>query len=180
MLAIRLLFRPHQPLRLGPISIQGLIPKRRHEIARALADTVESELLLMDELFNNALTPELEQDITRRLLQMVEERGRQRLPMFLPQAVRSMIIDQLQKILAEELSLNLPQLSREFAGLLRSNIDVKQIVEVRLNMLDLVQLEDLIVRLAQKELRAIEYLGGIIGFVIGLVQVAVLVLMPSS
>ncbi len=174
LLAIRLLFRPHKPLVLGPVVIQGLIPKRRNEIARALAATVSGQLLKMDELFTAALTPELQEEICARVLVLVEERGKSRLPVFLPEGIRNMIMEYVRKAVAEEIHDHLPSLTGQFAGMLKDNIDVEKIIIDRLDAMDLMQLEELIVSLAKKELKAIEYVGGILGFIIGLLQVLLL------
>ena len=46
LLAIRLLFHPRRPLRLWPLpfKIQGLLPKRREELAENIADIVSEQL----------------------------------------------------------------------------------------------------------------------------------------
>src|SRR5690606_18724795 len=44
-IAIRMLFRPRNPVRLLGLRWQGLIPKRQKEIARKTAEIVEREIL---------------------------------------------------------------------------------------------------------------------------------------
>ncbi|MCL6583108.1 MAG: DUF445 family protein [bacterium] len=39
-LAVRMIFHPYQPLGLGPLKIQGLVPKRREELAISIGKTV--------------------------------------------------------------------------------------------------------------------------------------------
>ncbi|NLD91879.1 MAG: DUF445 family protein [Fibrobacter sp.] len=41
---------------------------------------------------------------------------------------------------------------------------------------DLVKFESIIYNIANKELKAIEYLGGVLGFVVGLVQLGIVLL----
>ena len=43
-------------------------------------------------------------------------------------------------------------------------------IEEKINQLNLKELEELILAIAKKELKHIEYLGGIIGLIIGLFQ----------
>jgi uncharacterized membrane protein YheB (UPF0754 family) len=51
---------------------------------------------------------------------------------------------------------------------------VKQLVEDRINSLDLDELERLVHRIAANEFKRIELLGGVLGFLIGLIQLLLL------
>ncbi|HCX79706.1 MAG TPA: DUF445 domain-containing protein, partial [Firmicutes bacterium] len=44
-LAIKFLFRPRKPWRIGPLVIQGVIPRRRKDLAAAVGQVVATELL---------------------------------------------------------------------------------------------------------------------------------------
>ncbi len=43
--AVWMLFHPRRPIKLGPITIQGVFPKKRREIAENMAKTVEENIL---------------------------------------------------------------------------------------------------------------------------------------
>ena len=45
VVAIRMLFRPKEPIKVGGITLQGVLPKRQKELAKAIALAVEKELL---------------------------------------------------------------------------------------------------------------------------------------
>ena len=49
-------------------------------------------------------------------------------------------------------------------------MNIKEIVENKVNDLDLIELENIILSVADKELKHIELLGLILGFLIGIVQ----------
>ena len=49
-LAIKLLFRPYKEINFVFFKLQGLIPKRRHEIAVNIADVIEKELISLEEI----------------------------------------------------------------------------------------------------------------------------------
>ena len=55
-------------------------------------------------------------------------------------------------------------------------IHVKELVEKRIKSLDLDDLERLVHKIASKEFRRIELLGGVLGFIIGLIQLLLLYL----
>jgi len=172
VLAIRLLFRPHKPVKLGPVTMQGLIPKRRGEIAAAIADTVARELVDIGALLHRAATPEVQAHLTAAVLRVVETRGKERLPGFIPEPFRSMLMDYVRKLVEEELAANLPMFLDEVTASLQNQIDIKAMVVERINAMELMQVETMVLTLASRELKAIEYLGGILGFIIGLVQLA--------
>ena len=52
----------------------------------------------------------------------------------------------------------------------KEQLQLKELVEEKINSFDLEELEDLIIRLSKQELKQIEVLGGIIGFFVGTVQ----------
>ena len=170
VLAIRLLFRPFKPLRIGPLVIQGLIPKRRSEIADAVAETVANELVDIGGLLQQMSTPELQQELITAVLRIVDERGKERMPLFIPEAIRTMIMDFLRKLITEELTTNLPVFLVGVVDSLRDKIDIRTMVSERIEAMDLEHIERMTLKLARRELKAIEYLGGVLGFIIGLFQ----------
>lgn len=170
VLAIRLLFRPLKSLRIGPFVVHGLIPKRRSEIAVAVAETVASELVDIGGLLKQVTTPEVQEQLIKSIMHVVEARGKERMPIFLPEAIRTMILDFLRKLVEEELTTNLPSFLTQIVDSLKDKIDIRTMVVERIEAMDLEQVESMVLGLAGRELKAIEYLGGMLGFMIGLVQ----------
>ena len=58
--AIKMLFRPYKEINFGLFKIQGLIPKRKHEIAVSIADTVQKELISLKDVTSSLDGEELE------------------------------------------------------------------------------------------------------------------------
>ena len=67
-----------------------------------------------------------------------------------------------------------PSASGVLRDALSEHLDVGQMVQEKVRQLDLDALEALVFRVARQEFRYIELLGGLIGFVVGLVQVLVM------
>ncbi|MEE9543020.1 MAG: DUF445 family protein, partial [Thermodesulfobacteriota bacterium] len=72
--AIKLLFRPHEPISIMGFSIQGLIPKRRRQIARSMADTIESELLSSKDFASILDSVDWKGEVERTIEELVEHR----------------------------------------------------------------------------------------------------------
>lgn len=55
LLAIRLIFRPLNPVKIPllGIEIQGLIPKRRFDISRNIGEALEHEIISTEEIIDN-------------------------------------------------------------------------------------------------------------------------------
>ena len=57
--AIKMLFRPRQPWRFLGLSLQGVMPKRQHDIAVKIGEVVEEDLLNSEDILNAINTEEL-------------------------------------------------------------------------------------------------------------------------
>ncbi|WP_138159721.1 DUF445 domain-containing protein [Peptoniphilus catoniae] len=55
VLAIRRLFRPYKKVKIGPIYFQGLIAKRKEDIAKSVADTVTRDLVDREDLIGQLI-----------------------------------------------------------------------------------------------------------------------------
>ena len=69
-IAIRLVFAPREPVKLGPVTIQGLFHKRQNEVAEAFGRTVATRVLNAD----NIVTTVMETEGAARMSQIVERR----------------------------------------------------------------------------------------------------------
>lgn len=65
--------------------------------------------------------------------------------------------------------------ARDYAN---DEVQVSALVEEKINAFDLDELEKMITGISSTELRFIEILGGVLGFIIGLVQLAFLYFFP--
>ena len=177
VIALRMLFWPREPVILLGIKLQGLLPRRQAEIAQQLGALVENELMLVDQLMDKINTPEMQERIIGRLVETVELRLYELLPKLVPSRVTRMILDAVEKILRQESPAIMDSLLHEGQAYLLSELRVSKIVEDKINSYDLKELEDLVKGLSMRELTFIEVLGGIIGFLVGLIQLAVLYLL---
>lgn len=172
VLAIKLIFRPYKTFYLfGFIPIQGLIPKRRAEIAYSIGQVVEKELLTSAELITELTnSSQVEEKVVRTVSANIKNRLLKYIPPFIPNSLKENLMHIIDNVIAGEgekfFRDTLPQLTEE----LKDTIPVAQMVEDKINKFNLRELEDLIFSIAKRELKHIEYLGGIIGLIIGLFQ----------
>ena len=174
--AIRMLFPPRQPLRLGPILIQGLIPRRQEEIAERIADIVQQELLGQQFLRQQVEQLQLEEHAERAVIRLV--RGRigpqiRRIPM-VGRRMEPVLIAHLERITINVILEELERLQNDILTQAEKQQQIREIVRGKILSFELETLEALVLRLASQEFRQIELLGAVLGYLVGLVQIALL------
>lgn len=176
VVAVRMLFWPRQPINLGFYTVQGVLPKRQAQIAASLGELVEKELLSLDDVLDKINTPDIQQKLIDKVSAMVKGRLTELLPKIIPGRLIQIIVDTLDKILIQESAQIIEQLFKSGSEYLTSEIHISKIVEDKVNAYDLQQLEDIIKGISAPELTFIEVLGGVMGFIIGLVQVLIIMI----
>jgi len=171
-IAIWMLFHPRRLLRFGPFRLQGLIPRRQNDIADKVSRAIVEHLLDEEEMrkilrridIHQHILPVINDVITRELSMSLAER-------FKPAAsIQKRVIALVQQRVAARLPHSLNDLHDGLATNVIKDVDVESHLRERLGSLDLDQLEQLTWAVGKRELRTIEYLGGLIGALIGLAQ----------
>ena len=171
-LAVKLIFRPFKPWRIPLIGyeIQGLIPKRRAEIAVSIGKTVEEELISVEELINRMIEGENKQEIIikikKNMLSVIDDK----IPSLIPHAIKQAILSKISDMLNRETESFIDKMMVDVIHKATQSINVSQIVEEKVNNFDLLQLENIILSISKQELKHIELLGGVLGFMIGVIQ----------
>jgi uncharacterized membrane protein YheB (UPF0754 family) len=176
--AIKMLFRPQQPIRLIFFELQGLLPKRQREIASSIGELIEERLLSLDDLFDSVDTPEVRRRILTEVVQALKVRLRKTLLRIVPDKLYRLIEDNLEKIVRQEADQIIHKAIKSGRESVTTQLSVRQMVEDKINGFDLNELEKMIRQVSSTELRFIEILGGILGFLLGLIQVAIILLFP--
>lgn len=171
VVAIRLIFRPIEPIKIPILNIEivGLIPKRRAEIAANVGEIIQEEFLSMDEILANVITDEDKEEVVRYIKARIKIIIHEKVS-FIPSGIKSMIQDYLGEIIESEVKQSIDELSKNIINKANERIDIQKMVEDKINELDLFELEEIIIRIAKKELKHIEILGLVLGFLIGIVQ----------
>ena len=168
--AIKMLFRPVNPIKILFFTIQGVFPKRKDQMAISLADTIERELLSKEVIMDKILSPdkieELKELIKRRLIEKVSEMLPPMVKMFMGGDPEAMVA----KIINKEGDKILDSLIDELKTKGLEGLDIREIVKDRIDALDFVEFERIIFGLMSRELRFVEIIGLFLGAFIGLLQ----------
>ncbi len=172
--AIILLFRPHNAIRIPLLgySIQGLLPKYRDELAHSVGEILEKEFVSVKDIFMTLSEEESKEDLLNVILHTASRRIDQKLPRFIPDNLRATLKDYITSFLSTEISSIFDEALSKLEEYLSEKISIQELVENKLKLLNMDELEALVVKVAARELKHIEIIGGVLGFLIGLIQMA--------
>ncbi|KUK14087.1 MAG: DUF445 family protein [Synergistetes bacterium] len=179
VIAIKLLFRPHEPVRIPilGIEIQGVLPRRKRAIAKAIAEVVEEELLSKNDVWAKLESPEIEDALVRRILSLIEKRVKEAYPSWFPETFLFPISYFLNGWLERKLREAIPEIRDKIREEVLERLTLKDIVEGKVNAFDFKEFEGIVMRVASRELRFVEIAGGVLGLLIGFIQLAIIKLM---
>ncbi|AEF93908.1 protein of unknown function DUF445 [Desulfotomaculum nigrificans CO-1-SRB] len=178
LIAVKAIFKPYEPIHiLGlPWAIQGVVPKQRAELARSIGEVVEKELLKVEDLLDQMKSPEVLNQITHTANNSIRAMVEERMPVWVPTTVRTVILEMLGDMLNKQMPQMIRQIIDQASGSVVEKISLAQLVEDKMNAYEIAHLENIILKVAAKELKHIEIIGGVLGFLIGLVQVGIVFL----
>jgi uncharacterized membrane protein YheB (UPF0754 family) len=175
-IAVAMIFRPRKPVNILGLRIIGLIPKRKADLARKIGETVEQELISHQDIQKSLETPGFRDGIIDTIMLKLDDRigewtgANPFLAMFAAGKTANIIKDSIR----DELQKALPDVMASMFEKMESHVNFKEIVREKIEGFDFEKLERIIYAIAAKELRAIEWYGGVLGFLVGLVQVAII------
>lgn len=174
VIAIRLLFRPYKVITIPILNwhLQGLIPKRQKDIAVAIGNVVSSELITGQDIVASLKRGDVKDRVLQKVKLLVQERVMTRLPFLLPQSLQETVAEYIGKLLTQEVSKTLenPENALSLNDIENIKSEISSIVENKILSFEMQRLEEIIHSLAKAELKHIELLGGLLGFVIGILQ----------
>lgn len=172
IIAIKLIFRPLQPVKVPLINltIQGLIPKRREEIAKSIGTVIEEELLSIKDIIGQIVTEEDISGIKATIRLKIGAIIENKLPAIIPSAFKNMISSYVEDIINSEGDKMIRDMIESMIDKATAEISLSALVEEKINTFELEKIESIILDIAKKELKHIEILGGALGFIIGLIQ----------
>lgn len=171
-IAVKMIFRPLNPIRipLFNINIQGLIPKRRADIAHTIGDVIDKELISIESIFGKFIENTGKEELINKVKEKLKQAVSTNLPSLLPSVIKQMILDYANEIIDRETEGFIIEAVDKLMDNASIHVRIAEMVEEKINSFELEKMEALTMKIAKKELRHIEILGGIIGFVIGIVQ----------
>ncbi|MBM3921766.1 MAG: DUF445 family protein [Sphingomonadales bacterium] len=174
-IAIKMLFHPREPINLFGLTIQGIFPKNQSQFAQKLGKLVSGEFLSFSDIEKKISEPGNIQKMMPLIEQHVDTFLNKRLSEQLPMIsmfLGDKTIAKLKATFMQEIETILPAVMRSYAGELRTDLDLEEIITEKVSRFSSDRLEELLYQIMAKEFRFVEWVGAFIGLLIGLLQVA--------
>jgi uncharacterized membrane protein YheB (UPF0754 family) len=178
-IAIKMLFHPREPKKILGITFHGIFPKRQRQFAEKLGKLVSTELISFSEIESRITNP----DNIKKLLPFVEKKVddflRRKLSEVFPvisMFIGDSTINQLKGVFMDELEEIFPELISSYMKNLESQLDLEKIVTEKVYGFSSDKMETILNQIMSKEFRFVEIIGGVLGFIIGIVQVLITLL----
>lgn len=180
-IAVKMLFRPHKPKKFLFLKFHGLVPKRQSEIAASLGRMIERDLFSHKDIeavlrsSNSAAeaTSFMNEQVDAFVVKFVASNPM--VGMFL----QGSMLDQVKSALAAQVAEKFPDFIGRLVEKVEQGLDIKAIVQAKVESFDLTKLEAVIQEVSNRELKTIELLGGVLGFIVGLFQVGLMLLLAQ-
>lgn len=174
--AIKMLFHPRQPKKILGITFHGIFPKRQQQFAEKLGKLVSAEFLSFDDIEQKISSPDNLKKIMPMIENHIDDFLRHKLSNEMPvisMFIGDKTISKLKESFMKEIEILFPQVMKQYAGNLKAELDLEQIVITKVSGFSSDKLEEVLQQIMSKEFRFVEIIGAVIGFIIGLVQVII-------
>lgn len=175
-IAVKMLFHPKEPINLGFFKLQGIFHQRQKDIALKLGNTIERKLLSHADI-HDILTSD---DFVQKILPIVERNlddfvthrltGIHPMLAMLPESMVGMIKEKLM----DEFARFIPKVMDGAGDALEEHVNIKEIIRQKIENFDVSELEDILFSILKSEFKMIEYIGGVLGFFIGISQLLII------
>jgi uncharacterized membrane protein YheB (UPF0754 family) len=172
-----MLFHPKKKINLYLFSVQGIFPKRQSVLAERLGKIVSTELFSFEDIkerFTSTSTAmEINKVLDEKLEDFMEVKIKSVMPalaMFLNKDAKARIKDTLH----QEFQNILPDILNKYSEKLEKDINVEEIVYQKVAAFSSDKLEQILFSIMKKEFKFIEILGGVLGFMIGIIQLVLI------
>jgi uncharacterized membrane protein YheB (UPF0754 family) len=170
------LFRPQRSISLAGFRWQGILPRIQLKMASQLGKWVSTHFISFDQLAGTIGSA----DNLEKLMPMVEtqidhflrEKLAQEMPM-ISMFIGDKTIGKVKAVFMDELRSLFPKLMQEYAATLSEKIDIEKLVAEKVANINTGDLEKALYQQYGQYVRRLHAMGAIIGFVMGLIQLAI-------
>lgn len=170
VVAVKMLFRPRDPVRVLFWEIQGALPRRQADLARTVGEVVEKELFSVSDLLDQVNTPEMQELLVGTVVGLVKQRLDEVMPRFVPNGVTGKLGDLVETVLRREAPGIVQAAIDNGREKMLQEIQISKLIEEKIGQYNVADAEQLVLKVSSRELRFIEIMGGVLGLLIGVLQ----------
>lgn len=174
-LALKLIFRPVHPVKIGPFTLQGLFMKRQNEVSEQYAKILANELLTSEHIFSfiietKGMEPiaELCRKHVKRLVDTTTGTTRKTVLQF---AIGTSGYERIKHVAAERLVEALPHSIATMFDYADRSLEIGATLESKLKSLSKLDFEDVLHPIFQEDELTLIIVGAVLGAVAGFIQI---------
>ncbi len=174
--AIKMLFHPKVPIKLGFVTLHGVFPKNQDQFASKIANLVGNELFSFADIKEKMNSTDNHEEILKVINDKIDIFLKEKLVAAMPMLAMIMgdeLRNKIKTTLVAEFETMLPEVIENYANNLEKKINVKEVVEAKVKKFSLEKMEEVMYGIMSKEFRFIEVVGAVLGFLIGLLQILI-------
>ena len=178
-LALKTLFRPLEPKKFMGFTFQGILPKQRQEIAARLGQIAAKEFSSFTWLEQKISDPVNIEKIKPLLETHIDDFLRNKLKEQMPMIgmfIGDKTINTLKVLFMQEIETLFPQVMQHYAVNLKNDLNIEQMVVSKISDVSPEKIESLFYKNLAKEFRIANGLGAVVGFLIGIIQLVIILL----
>ncbi|MCO5232965.1 MAG: DUF445 family protein [Chitinophagales bacterium] len=173
-IAIKMLFYPRQPKKILFLTFHGIFPKNKSRIATKLGNVVQRDLINFNDIKERLKDSDSINNVNEEIALRVDEALRNRLgKMGISNVVPEQIITAIHKVIVREIHKNLPTLIDTTISKVEGKLNIQEIVYNKVQNFSDEKLEQLLMDITAREFKFIEIIGGVLGFLIGIIQLLI-------
>lgn len=175
-MAIQLLFRPRKPMKIFGVTFQGIFPKRQQQFAEKLGKLASTEFFSVGDMEQKISNPENLRKVMPLIETNVDDFLRNRLKEEMPvigMFIGDKTITNLKGMFMKEIETFFPLVMKQYATNLTAEVNLEQIVSKKIAKFSTDKLEKLLHHSLSGELRQFRIMGAVVGFIIGVVQILI-------
>ena len=175
-IAIKMLFHPREPTKILGITFQGIFPKRQRQFAEKLGKLVSTELISFKEIEEKITHTGNLEKVMPVIENRIDDFLRRKLSDVFPiisMFIGDSTINQLKVVFIDELRTIFPEIIRKYMKNLESELDMEEIVTSKVAGFSSDKMENILNQIMSSEFRFVEIIGGVLGFLIGIVQILI-------
>ena len=174
-LAIKMLFHPRKPIKILFITFHGIFPKNKPRIAQKLGTIVQRDLINFGDIKDRLSDPDVLSNFKEEIAARIEDALRDRIEKSTMASILipEQLIQSIHKTIVEEIEKNLPEVISNTITKIEDKLNIEEIVTNKVNQFSDEKLEQLLLDITAKEFTFIEIIGGVLGFLIGIIQLLI-------
>lgn len=164
-------------------TILGLLPAKKNKIADSLAELICRDIISFNEIEEKVTHPDNFQKIMPQVDAHIDNFLKVKLPQSMPMIamfVGDKTTAQLKSVFLAELELLFPQIMNGYIDKLREDTDIRKTISEKILTFPNNKIEWLIKSALKPEFQKIKIIGAITGFLIGLIQLLMSLLVSRA